>query len=55
MAGSGAAARDAFARAWAANAVLYALLDDAAEAAYEAHHVLRDPDRLRSIVLDCLR
>lgn len=48
----------AFKQARAANAVLYALSDDpieaAHEAAYEAHHVLRDPARLRLIVERCL-
>jgi hypothetical protein len=52
--GTDSASRLAFKRARAANAVLYLLSDDATaaaqEAAYEAHHVLRDPDRLRSIV-----
>lgn len=48
------ASSDAFKRARAANAVLYALSGDAGEAAYEAHHALQDPARLKEIVEDCL-
>ena len=44
----------AFRRARAANAVLYATMDDAHECAYEASHALRDPDRVRAIAEEAL-